>query len=199
MAPSSELPLLRALPRAWIAFGRAPWRCVGLASLVLLSGAGLAVIGEDLRRLGLAQLGDLAVLLSLLLPLLPLLGLLQLADALLPPRLPQRPAGRRSFLLRQSLALLLMESMLPLGAIALIQSLSSFSTVQRERFVPRAIPSGLCGSRFLVNRRVISMPSLVVPIARTQIAIRWVARHLCPLGVTSWVLWSPWLRVPIQN
>ena len=124
MAPSAELPLLRALPRAWIAFGRAPWRCVGLASLVLLSGAGLAVIGEDLRRLGLAQLGDLAVLLSLLLPLLPLLGLLQLADALLPPQQPQRPAGRRNFLLRQSLALLLMESLLPLGAIALIQSLS---------------------------------------------------------------------------
>ena len=124
MAPSTELPLLRALPRAWVAFGRAPWRCVGLASLVLLSGAGLAVIGEDLRRAGLTQLGDLAVVLSLLLPLLPLLGLLQLADALLPPRLPQRPAGRRSFLLRQSLALLLMESMLPLGAIALIQSLS---------------------------------------------------------------------------
>jgi hypothetical protein len=125
LAPSTELPLLRALPRAWIAFGRAPWRCVGLASLVLLSGAGLAVIGEDLRRLGLAQLGDLAVLLSLLLPLLPLLGLLQLADALLPPhQQPQRPAGRRSFLLRQSLALLLMESLLPLGAIALIQSLS---------------------------------------------------------------------------
>ena len=124
LAPSTELPLLRALPWAWIAFGRAPWRCVGLASLVLLSGAGLAVIGEDLRRLGLAQLGDLAVLLSLLLPLLPLLGLLQLADALLPPQRPQRPAGRRSFLLRQSLALLLMESLLPLGAIALIQSLS---------------------------------------------------------------------------
>ena len=78
MAPPTELPLLRALPRAWVAFGRAPWRCVGLASLVLLSGAGLAVIGEDLRRLGLAQLGDLAVLLSLLLPLLPLLSLIHI-------------------------------------------------------------------------------------------------------------------------
>ena len=35
--------------------------------------------------------------------------------------------------------------------------LNSSLTVQRDRFVPQEIPSGICGLRFLVNRRVISM------------------------------------------
>lgn len=84
MAPSTELPLVTLLPRAWIGFGKAPWRCVGLATALLLSAVGPAFLGEDLRRLGFAWIGDLAVTASLVLPLLPLLALLRLADQLLP-------------------------------------------------------------------------------------------------------------------
>lgn len=110
-----------------MAFGQAPWRCVGLAALVLISGAGLAVIGQDLRQLNsvwLGRLGDLTVLLSLVLPLIPMLALLELADTLLPAGVSsQRPMPWR-WLLRQSLALLLIEALMLLGGIAVIQSLS---------------------------------------------------------------------------
>ena len=110
-----------------MAFGKAPWRCVGLAALVLISGAGLAVIGQDLRQLDnawLGRLGDLTVLLSLVLPLLPMLALLQLADSLLPAGEASRLTMPWRWILRQSLALLLLEGLVMLGGIAVIQSLS---------------------------------------------------------------------------
>ena len=110
-----------------MAFGQAPWRCVGLAALVLISGAGLAVIGQDLRQLDnpwLGRLGDLTVLLSLVLPLLPMLALLELADSLLPAGDVSRLKVPRRWILRQSLALLLLESLVMMGGIAVIQSLS---------------------------------------------------------------------------
>ena len=110
-----------------MAFGQAPWRCVGLAALVLISGAGLAVIGQDLRQLDspwLERLGDLAVLLSLVLPVLPMLALLELADSLLPAGDSSRLAVPWPWILRQSLALLMLEGLVMLGGIAVIQSLS---------------------------------------------------------------------------
>ena len=61
LAPSTELPLVTLLPRAWIGFGKAPWRCVGLATALLLSAIGPALLGEDLRPLGFGWLGDLMV------------------------------------------------------------------------------------------------------------------------------------------
>ena len=93
MALSTDLPLITLLPRAWIGFGKAPWRCVGLAALVLMSAIGPAVVAQDLRTIsapGMAQLGDIAVLISLGLPIIPLLGLLRLADQLLPDPLVSR-------------------------------------------------------------------------------------------------------------
>ncbi len=84
LAPSTELPLVTLLPRAWIGFGKAPWRCVGLATALLLSAVGPAVLGKDLRRLGFTWLGDLAVVANLALSLLPLLALLRLTEQLLP-------------------------------------------------------------------------------------------------------------------
>ena len=110
-----------------MAFGQAPWRCVGLAALVLISGAGLAVIGQDLRQLDspwLERLGDLAVLLSLVLPVLPMLALLELADSLLPAGDSSRLEVPWPWILRQSLALLMLEGLVMLGGIAVIQSLS---------------------------------------------------------------------------
>lgn len=122
-----QLPLVTLLPRAWIAFGQAPWRCVGLAALVLICGAGLAAIGQDLRQLEnvwLGRLGDLTVLLSMVLPLLPLLALLELADRLLPAGDSSRRTGPWRGILRQSLALLMLEGLVMMGGIAVIQSLS---------------------------------------------------------------------------
>ena len=87
MASSTEIPLVTLLPRAWIGFSRGPWRCVGLAALVLISASGPAAIAHDLRLAGaplMSRLGDLSVLISLVLQLLPLLALLQLTDGLAP-------------------------------------------------------------------------------------------------------------------
>ena len=119
--------MLTLLPRAWIAFSKAPWRCVGRATLVLVSAIGLAVVGQDLRLLDarwLVQLGDLAVLLSLIIPLIPLIALLQLADDLLPMGDPPRQPVRWRWLWRQSGSLLLLETVMTLGGVAVIQSLS---------------------------------------------------------------------------
>ena len=110
-----------------MAFGKAPWRCVGLATLILVSATGMAVVGQDLRMLNaewLVQLGDLAVLLSVIIPLIPLIGLLQLADDLLPGVDPPKPPVRWRWLWRQSSSLLLLETVVMTGGLAVIQSLS---------------------------------------------------------------------------
>ena len=124
MSPSTELPLVTLLPRAWIGFGKAPWRCVGLANVLLLSAIGPALLGEDLRRLGLTWLGYLEVVASLVLPLLTLLALLKLADQRLPPESRPEPPIRWSRLLRQATGLVLFELLVVLGGLALIQILS---------------------------------------------------------------------------
>ena len=127
MASSTEIPLVTLLPRAWIGFSRGPWRCVGLAALVLISASGPAVVGHDLRlseSLWLNRLGDLAVMASLVVPLLPLLALLRLTDGLLPDRRDNRPSQSWRQLLRQAFNLTLLELLLVLGGLGLIQSLS---------------------------------------------------------------------------
>ncbi|AII48562.1 hypothetical protein KR52_05305 [Synechococcus sp. KORDI-52] len=127
MASSTEIPLVTLLPRAWIGFSRGPWRCVGLAALVLISASGPAVVGHDLRLAGspwLNRLGDLSVLVSLVLPLLPILALLQFTDGLLPDRRGERPKQSWRRLLRQAFTLVLLELLLVLGGVGLVQSLS---------------------------------------------------------------------------
>ena len=124
LAPSTELPLVTLLPRAWIGFGKAPWRCVGLATALLLSAIGPALLGEDLRQLGFGWLGDLMVAASLVLPLLPLLALLRLADQLLPAESASKPPLSWGWMLRQATGLVLLELLLLLGGLALIQTLS---------------------------------------------------------------------------
>ena len=127
-ACKEQLSLLSLLPRAWHAFGLAPWRCVGLAALVLLSGAGPAVIGQDLRQVdatAVVRFGDLMVISSLALPLLPLLALLQLADQLLPSNKSEsRPPVRWLWLARQTLALVLLETVVVFGGVVVIQGVS---------------------------------------------------------------------------
>ena len=127
MALSTELPLITLLPRAWIGFSKAPWRCVGLAALILISAIGPAVVAQDLRVVSapwLARLGDIAILFSLGLPMIPLLGLLRLADQLLQDTLEARPPQRLSSLMSQSLVLVVFELLLMLAGLGLIQVLS---------------------------------------------------------------------------
>jgi hypothetical protein len=127
LALSTDLPLITLLPRAWIGFGKAPWRCVGFAALILMCAIGPAVVAQDLRAIskpGFAQMGDIAVLISLGLPMVPLMGLLRFADQLLPAPLEPKPPQRLLTLLSQALALIVIELLLLVAGLALIQCLS---------------------------------------------------------------------------
>ncbi|MCP4972929.1 MAG: hypothetical protein AB8A46_02650 [Prochlorococcus sp.] len=124
-----RLPISTVLPRAWIGFSQAPWQCVGLAGLILLSFSGLGIIAHDLQLSStpiLIKLGNLLLLLSLVVPLFPLLALLRLADDLLPggqeeqaPRATQR---QRFWVLRQAMGLIVVESLILMGGITSIEA-----------------------------------------------------------------------------
>ena len=128
MAHSSELPLITALPRAWIAFGRAPWQHVGLSALALLSSIGFALVGQDLRAIEdalLQRIGDVCVLCSLLVPIGPVLALLKLADRMLPEPPATSSAKQRKprgWLLRQAITLMVIE-LLVLAGCQLLKTL----------------------------------------------------------------------------
>ena len=112
-----------------MAFAKAPWTQVGLSALVLISGLGLALIGQDLRALPTAwlnRLGDICVIASLVVPIVPSLALLDLADRLLPgAQITMRQHRRRPvWLFRQTLTLLALEGIFLTGGLAIIQSLS---------------------------------------------------------------------------
>ncbi len=159
-----QLPLLTLLPRAWIAFGKAPWQCVGRSTLVLLSATGLAVVGQDLRLVEtdwLAKIGDLVVVLSLIVPLIPLIGLLQLADDLLPGGDPPKPPVRWRWLWRQSGSLLLLETVVATGGLAVIQSLSwIFSRISTTLAGVVVVIGGLLLISWLFSQ-ILALPLLV--------------------------------------
>ena len=112
-----------------MAFSKAPWRHVGLSALVLISGIGLALIGQDLRGMPapwLNRLGDLSVLGSLIVPIVPSLALLELADHCLTgnQRELKTPRRRARWVLRQTFTLLVLEGIFLAGGVAVMQSLS---------------------------------------------------------------------------
>ncbi|WP_115019488.1 hypothetical protein [Synechococcus sp. UW140] len=153
--PPERLPLSTVLPRAWIGFCSAPWPCVGLAALALISAFGLGSLAQELHTSGHAwvrHLGDLFWVLSMLAPLVPLLALLQLADTLLPSAGPDehdspQTRERIPWLLRQSLALVLIEALILFGGITAIRSV--FSTLIAHSGVLAAL-SALIGSVALI-------------------------------------------------
>lgn len=128
-----RLPLSTVLPRAWIGFCSAPWPLVSLAALTLSSAAGLGTLAHELQALDAAwsaYAGHVIWALSFLVPLAPLLGLLRLADTLLPstgPGDPDAPQAkeRLPWLLRQSLALILIEVLILMGSVSMLRTISS--------------------------------------------------------------------------
>ena len=126
-----RLPLSTVLPRAWKGFTGAPWPCVSLSGLMLSSAAGLGTLAQELQASSnpwVRHSGDVTWILSLLVPLVLLLGLLRLADTLLPSSGPDDSDGpqakeRIPWLLRQSVALALIEALIVLGGITTLRSL----------------------------------------------------------------------------
>ena len=158
LAPSTELPLVTLLPRAWIGFGKAPWRCVGLASALLLSAIGPALLGEDLRQLGFGWLGDLMVAASLVLPLL---ALLRLADQLLPAESTTKHPRRWGWMLRQATGLVLLELLLLLGGLALIQTMSWAAGRMSTTLAGLVVVSGGLLMLVWLFSQVLALPLLV--------------------------------------
>ena len=127
--PIERLPLTTIIPRAWIGFSKAPWRCVGLTALMLIALTGFGVIARDLQQSGswwLSTLGDGLLLVSIPAALVPLVALLHLADQMLPagstaaadrPTPETRPL---SWLLKQTAALVLLEGVILIGAVTML-------------------------------------------------------------------------------
>ena len=126
---AERLPLSTVLPRAWIGFCSGPWPCVGLTALALASAAGLGLLAQELQANSNSWVrhgGDAVWLLSFVVPLLPLLALLRLADNLLPGSAADDPPQARErlpWLLRQSLALVAIETLILLGGITTLRGL----------------------------------------------------------------------------
>ena len=124
-----RLPISTVLPRAWIGFCSGPWPCVGLTALAMTSATGLGLLAQELHASSNAWIrhgGDVIWLLSFVVPLLPLLALLRLADNLLPGSAaddPPQAKERLPWLLRQSLALVAIETLILLGGITMIRGL----------------------------------------------------------------------------
>ena len=164
---AERLPLSTVLPRAWIGFCSGPWRCVGLTALALTSATGLGLLAQELQASSHTLIrhgGDAIWLLSFAVPLLPLLALLRLADNLLPGSAADHPPQakeRLPWLLRQSLALVAVETLILLGGITTIRSL--FNLLIGHSGVLAAF-SALIGSAALLAwtlSQVLALPLLI--------------------------------------
>ena len=132
--PIERLPITTIIPRAWIGFSQAPWRCVGLTALMLVILTGLGVMASDLQQSShwwLATLGDALLAISIPAALMPLVALLHLADRLLPPGSSSEgdmapPSTRQLlWLFKQTAALALLEGVILIGAVNLIRVVSA--------------------------------------------------------------------------
>lgn len=132
--PIERLPITTIIPRAWIGFSQAPWRCVGLTALMLVILTGLGVMASDLQQSShwwLATLGDALLAISIPAALMPLVALLHLADRLLPPgassEVNMAPSSTRQllWLFKQTAALALLEGVILIGALNLIRVASA--------------------------------------------------------------------------
>ena len=129
-----RLPITTIIPRAWIGFSQAPWRCVGLTALMLVILTGLGVTARDLQQSShwwLATLGDALLVISIPAALMPLVALLHLADRLLPPGSSHEEVAAASstrqllWLFKQTAALTLLEGVILIGALNLIRVASA--------------------------------------------------------------------------
>ena len=129
-----RLPITTIIPRAWIGFSQAPWRCVGLTALMLVILTGLGVTARDLQQSShwwLATLGDALLVISIPAALMPLVALLHLADRLLPQGSSSEvgavPSSTRQllWLFKQTAALAVLEGVILIGALNLIRVASA--------------------------------------------------------------------------
>jgi len=164
------LPLATVLPRAWIGFGKAPWRCVGLAALILITLMGPGVLASDMQRSGwplIASLGHLLVACSLLLPIAPAMALLQLADQLLPGS-GAAPEGHhhhqpitRLWLWRQGVALLLLELLILAGGLTGLKLLNALLIAQSGVLAGAALLVGGLALGVWTAGQLLAFPLLV--------------------------------------
>ena len=127
---AERLPLTTIIPRAWIGFGQAPWRFVGLTAVMLITPTGLGMIAGDLEQSQSwwqSTISDALFLATFPATLLPLVALLHLADQLLPPgpvthqNEPGKTLRRLRWVVRQTAALTLMEGVILIGGLNVIR------------------------------------------------------------------------------
>jgi hypothetical protein len=163
------LPLATLLPRAWFGFSQSPWRCVGLAALILIGLMGPGVLAHDLQRSAwplLAWLGNLLLACSLLVPIAPTMALLQLADQLLSASVAEPPEHQRQpasllWLWRQGVALLTLEVLILAGGLSSIRMLSEALSPRSGVLASAVIVVGGFALILWIGSQLLALPLLV--------------------------------------
>ncbi len=143
---TERLPLTTIIPRAWIGFGQAPWRFVGLTALMLITLTGLSLISKDLQQgegLWQSTISDVLFVATIPTTVLPLVALLRLADQLLPSLQttqqdePAKESQRLRWILRQTAALVVLEGVILIGGLNTIRIIGAL--VARQSGVLSAV------------------------------------------------------------
>ena len=164
---AERLRLSSILPLAWMGFCRGPWRCIGLTAVALSSATGLGLLAAELQASTnpwMRHGGDALWLMSFATPLLPLLALLRLADNLLSGTAAETPLKAERplpWLLRQSLALVVMETLILLGGATTIRGI--FNLLIKHSGVLAAL-SATIGSGILLTwalSQLLALPLMI--------------------------------------
>ena len=169
-ASAERLPLTTIIPRAWIGFGKAPWKCVGLTALTLIVLTGLGVLARDLQesgQRGFEMTGNALLVLTIPASLGPLVSLLRLADQLLPTgagsEAEASPGKGRPlrWLLRQTTALVLLEGVVFIGGLNVIRILSGLIASQSGVLSTAVLLIGLLALAAWALSQILALPLLV--------------------------------------
>ena len=169
-ASAERLPLTTIIPRAWIGFGKAPWKCVGLTALTLIVLTGLGVLARDLQesgQRGFEMTGNALLVLTIPASLGPLVSLLRLADQLLPTgagsEAEASPGKGRPlrWLLRQTTALVLLEGVVFIGGLNVIRILSGLIASQSGVLSTAVLLIGLLALAAWAFSQILALPLLV--------------------------------------
>ncbi|QNJ06902.1 putative membrane protein [Synechococcus sp. MEDNS5] len=169
-ASAERLPLTTIIPRAWIGFGKAPWKCVGLTALTLIVLTGLGVLARDLQesgQRGFEMTGNALLVLTIPASLGPLVSLLRLADQLLPSgagsEAEASPGKGRPlrWLLRQTTALVLLEGVVFIGGLNVIRILSGLIASYSGVLSTAVLLIGLLALAAWALSQILALPLLV--------------------------------------
>ena len=167
---TERIPLTTIIPRAWIGFSQAPWRCVGLTALMLITVTGLSLISRDLQQgegWWQSTISDVLFVATIPTTLLPLVALLHLADQLLPSIQTTHPIDaaqerpRLRWIFRQTAALVLLEGIILIGGLQTIRVIGALIARQSGVFSALILIAGGLALILWTLSQTLALPLLV--------------------------------------